>query len=294
MKLSITKGLIQQYHRLLREEWSEQTIGQAIGLLDIQLANAGLVFSIEPPDLQTEAKPETSAESVREYRIPPSATETLRAYLKNLNMSIRQAGRPRPSARLASKRDRELKLATINAAHYLTFPVWFHEATGTKIELSGETGFFEDVRSVLFCSVAFELVPQLRGAKWSNSQAFLLNALWLHSTLFWEHNPSHQYYLKSLLYGILKDPESELEALYHAFRLANPRHHDYITRAYAYWFHLAEHGELQRAALFSLQLFRRVTPDHLDKVREMVFESFASLYGGSHRQLLRPSLEPPN
>ncbi len=71
-------------------------------------------------------------------------------------------------------------------------------------EVTGETGFFQDLQSLLYLNAVHCLIPELKKRTDSKTPLVaLLNALHVHAFLIWRDDPSHMFYLLAALMGQL-------------------------------------------------------------------------------------------
>lgn len=275
IELKTSQALVGRYHQLLAEDWTQETLNGTLMLLDELLAESGLrlVLSVVGRDDDSAE----GANELQEYMVPPSATEALREHLEQMNYEIRERRQAVSHTRM-SRRDRDTMETVWRSVHHLTFPLCLPGQPPQPIELSGEVGFYNDIRSVLYCCVAMDLVPRLANTKWGNAHKFVIDALNAHAMVFWQRNPSHQHYLRSLLFHATEDMMAEGRELYFAFMATSPEEHVYLTRALAFWDHMMEQEWFEQAAAFALNLYRSAPAQLLDDIRDMVERSYAARY----------------
>ena len=139
--------------------------------------------------------------------------------------------------------------------------------------LTGETGFFRDLQSLLYLNVVHYLLPRLRKGGATTTYWNVVNALEAHSILIWRDEPSHMFYLRAAMMGELGRQEERLECLQNALAATPVSDHSYMTKANAYWAELLELGDTEKALRWLVSLSRNVPESYTAEVAEMIAET---------------------
>ncbi|MCG8556694.1 MAG: hypothetical protein MJD61_15615 [Proteobacteria bacterium] len=280
-----TKKQIERYQRLLKEEWSVAALERALKLIE-DVAELGVVLPAGAEDGPT---------SSSEYPISAHLREEYRERLEELNTEVRRRAPVDKDRKRISGGDRRLLELTWRCIAFLTFPAFARSGRDVSaFQLTGNVGFFDDIRSILFQLAAGELLPQLRGHKWDQSRRDLTNALHFHATNFWRDQPAHQHYLRSVFFQAVGDQARAGRELLNAYHTTRPRDPDLGVKAYSYWSFLFEHGQLEQAKEFALEFLRECPRDHLDDARQLVDSSYSALQpvrraGGGRKGRVAPA-----
>lgn len=273
MKLTFrsTDSNRKRYRQLLVEEWSRSTLVATRDYVLDLLKAAGLELH-----LTEDAEPD---ERVSLYPIPQSASEQLREHLESLNYNLRLEHEKTKELRLRNAEERRQYDLVASIAFLLAFPAWplrqAPDGEAIRPVISGDTGLFDDARSILFLCAAYDLVPELEATRWHQLRGLLLQSLYTHASLAWHKHPAHQNYLFSVFFDSIGDEDRASSALQRAFLSTAPTEHDYFTRAFNYWSYEADRGHLDEAIGFALRLHREVPPELVNEAEELVRQSFA-------------------
>lgn len=140
------------------------------------------------------------------------------------------------------------------------------------LPVTGETGFFRDLQSLLYLNAVHYLLPQLKSTE-EKGYASIINALLVHASVEWRDEPSHMFYLLASLMGELGHKEARLEFLLRALSATPIDDHSYLTKATAYWDELLDLGKQDKAMEFLLKLSRNVPEAYLVEIGEMITET---------------------
>jgi hypothetical protein len=153
-------------------------------------------------------------------------------------------------------------IQTQAAICYLLFP--------TLVQLKGETGFFQDLQSLLYLNAVHYLLPHLEKLGLNAAHACLVNAMHIHAIVVWRDQPAHMFYLLSALMGQLGNKKARLRFLDSAVSATPIHDHSYLTKANAYWGELLELGEKDLAMDFLLKLSRYAPESYSDEISGMI------------------------
>ncbi|MGH7139627.1 MAG: hypothetical protein ACREHD_28130 [Pirellulales bacterium] len=245
-----------RYRKLVDSDWNGRTFADVLQLLwDVVTLSPSR--ESEPVDWLVSLKksPNTS---------PVSMPEELYNVLKVMTGFLRSPYIPQKSNGPAAKKSQLVVQA---------------EATITSLllqflcTLTGETGFFRDLQSLLYLNAVHYLLPRLKKTRSTAAFGNLLNALESHSVLMWWNEPSHMFYLRAAMMGQLGRQEERLECLDQALSATPVSDHSYMTKAHAYWVELLETGEQKKALRWLINLSRNVPESYALEVADMIAET---------------------
>jgi hypothetical protein len=248
------------YQSLLKKDWDANTMRLVLKLLDAQLRASGVFLRLSGDSDGT--RPERSGQ----ISIGPQQIGELLQVFERVGSPQLPAVPATAAALLRDARNDTADMA-LRASIYLAFQA--------LCNIRGETGFFQDLQSLLYLHAVDWLLPQLRSAGFVLEHGLLVEAMGYHFTAVWRDNPAHQQYLISVLAGYLGDRELEESSLLASFRLTDPEGHDYLTLAQCYWSFLLENHRSEDAETFLLGVYRRAPRESLAEIREMLDDTFA-------------------
>ncbi len=147
---------------------------------------------------------------------------------------------------------------------------WAYLCLQLLSELAGETALVADVQSLLFLCAVDELLPSLKKEKLPSEHDCLVNALFIHAVVVWRDDPSHQYYLQSILMDYLGAHSAMLELRRRSFQLTDVEDHSYLTKAQALWSDLMDMGKHKEARAFLFHLNRYTPQSYQPEIEEML------------------------
>jgi hypothetical protein len=261
-----TAELRAAYQSLLREEWTSETPRDAVEVLLrlLEKSHVHVVFSWDAAGDTAQQRRKRQ----RRYELPPNASDSVRQFVESLSVDIPEEGTERKRDGRDSQRTKLARLAEQVFA-LLVFQKYF--------KLEGDLGLFRDLQSMVFSSATQFLVPKVREHGMENEYQMLVSGLFFHS-LLWTDQPSHQFFLQSLIFDCLGDESRSADALWYSLRTSDPGDHDYLTKAQAYWSALMERQDYEKAEEILLQLHRTVPAEALDELRGWLRETYREKY----------------
>ncbi len=155
---------------------------------------------------------------------------------------------------------------------------WAYLALQALTGLDGDVGLLRDTQSLLFLCAVHHLLPQLRTQKLIAEHDFLIRAMYVHTLLAWRDSPEHLFYLQSVLMGYLGNEDRRLELLDLSLRLTPLDDHSHLTKAYALWCALLDHGQHKKALDLLLFLTKVSPPSYTDEITGMIAETLHLRY----------------
>jgi tetratricopeptide (TPR) repeat protein len=141
------------------------------------------------------------------------------------------------------------------------------------VPLTGETGFFQDVQSLLYLHLVHYFLPHLQTNRRPAEYALLVNVMHIHAIVVWRDQPSHMFYLLGALMGQLGQNQARLQCLERALSATPVYDHSYLTKANAYWGELLELDQRDEAMELLLKLSRNVPESYAEEIGEMIKET---------------------
>lgn len=248
-----------RYREIVDDDWNDRTFHKALQLI-------WDVIFIPPNQAHSDwiARFKTPKEAKRTISIPKDLMERIRI----LADVLRDPSIPRIRMEDDILDKASQTLASTNAtitALLLQF----------AFDLSGESGFFRDLQSLLYLNAVHYLVPHLKKSRRTAEFANLVNVLVLHANLIWRDEPSHMFYLLAALMGQLGQKQERLEYLHRALSATPTYDHSYLTKANAYWGELLELGQSERALQWLVGLSRNVPEAYSPEISDMIAETAA-------------------
>jgi hypothetical protein len=157
--------------------------------------------------------------------------------------------------------------------------VWAYLCLQLFAQLSGETEMFADLQSLLFLCTIEELLPNLKKQRLQPEHDCLVNALFIHAVVVWRAEPSHLYYLQSVLMDYLEQYSSMLNLRLQSLRLTDVEDHSYLTKAQALWSDLMDFGSHEDAYRFLLHINRYTPPSYQPEIEEMLAATIKATNG---------------
>lgn len=246
--ISPTSAMRERYRALLRGDWTDSSQRAVLGLVRevIERNNAKLVFSWEQS-----SRPKT-------YPIPPAAQDYLKDFLERTNTGLTV---PMPEH---VDEGTDLERLAYQAAVFATFQ--------SRVGVRGDVAFLRDLQSLLLLISVHVLLPKL-AKNVRHAHDLLWNAFAAHVHL-WVDVPAHLHYLWGVLLDAVGQRARARDMLLASCHDTNPRDHDYLTKAQAYWSALIEEGRLPEAKGFVLDLYRRAPEADLAEIEQLVNLTF--------------------
>jgi len=244
-----TSAMREKYRALLRGEWTDPSLQAVLALVReaIERKNRTLVFSWEQSRRQ------------RTYPIPPAAEDYLVDFLERANTGLAVEMPERVAERT------ELERLAYQVAVFATFQ--------SRLGVRGDVAFLRDLQSLLLLVSVHVLLPKLvKNVR--HAHDLLWNALAAHVQLG-GHVPAHSLYLWSVLLDAVGDRGRARDMLLASIHDTNPREHDFLTKAQAYWSALIEEGRLPEAKGFVLDLYRHAPEADLAEIQQLIDLTFA-------------------
>ena len=141
-------------------------------------------------------------------------------------------------------------------------------------------------KSLLFLCSVEELLPRLKKQRLLLEHDCLVNALFIHTILVWREEPSHLYYLQSVLMDYLEEYFSMLNLRSQSLRLTDVEDHSYLTKAQALWSDLMDFGKYKDAYSLLLYLTRYTPQSYQSEIEEMLSATIRASSGSKKHHLL--------
>ena len=246
-----------RYRKLVDSDWNKATFAAVLELMwDV------VKDSASDPDEPTEMTFLKCMHEKRTSAVPPAFVERLRS----LSGIFREPNIPQMPKEFAPANSKFAAQAGATAVYLLL---------QTSMKISGETGFFRDLQSLLYLNSVHYLLPQLQDESKALHDS-LVNALMIHAFLVWRDEPSHMFYLLATIMGHLDHKKARLDFLRMALSATPVDDHSYMTKVSAYWGELLELGERDAAMDFLVRLNRNVPESYVPEIAEMITETAAS------------------
>lgn len=219
-----TEALAKEYREILLDDWDLPTLDRALELAHRALHEAGLYVIF-----RWTSAPSDERSRPQRYIIPPGASDDVAEYISNLNKQKAEAYRKRRTAP-DSMPPPELRRAE-EAAFHLAAP---SESSFRRSEVFIEdpTGFYRDVRSIVFRLSVQHLLPALMRRKTTHSY-FLAGNLAEFARSEWDDQPQHRDTLLAELFEQLGRMDEALALRESALHATSPDAHEYLTKAQA-------------------------------------------------------------
>jgi hypothetical protein len=270
MSLSFTispnQQLIAEYQRILVSDWDFPQLRHALELARDTLREAGLHIHFRwEPRLTPQRRGSPRA---FQYIIPPEASEDVAEYISNLNKQKLHNSSDLQSA-LQNVPSPELR-QTEEAVFYLSLP----SERGFRhrpIAIIDETGFYRDVRSLIFRLSVEHLLPALY-SKQTNYLDFLAATLDEFARTEWDDQPEHRNSLLADLYEQLGRNREAAIFRDWALQATAPDSHDYLTKAQALVHNFLETGDIEAAEHTIFRVIRQTDGEHDRELRTMLHD----------------------
>lgn len=260
IRLVSTPSLVQEYQHLLRSDWGDGDVGRVVDLVRNTLAASRVLLAFP-----WEGVPAPAKSARRRQILPPNTREYVKEFVEHLDADL-PGFQTEPPARSSAS-----KVALLREAQTVSTLLMLPSFA----RLEGETGLLQDELSLLFLVCVSTLLPSLRHERMDDEFATLVNALYSHTIVAWDRDPSHKYFLQSQLFDALEDDRASAAALLRSFQTADPKGHEWLSKAQAYWGSLLDLGESDAAQEFVLSLYRNADVRHLAEIRDLVARTFA-------------------
>lgn len=218
------EGLANEYRELLLDDWDLSTLDRALELAHRTLHEAGLhvVF-------RWTRAPADESSRLQRYIIPPGTSDDVAEYISILNKQKAEAYRKRRTAP-DSMPSPEIRRAE-EAAFHLAAP---SEGSFRRSEviIEDSTGFYRDVRSIVFRLAVQHLLPGLMQHD-ANHSYFLAGTLAEFARSEWDDQPQHRDTLLAELFEQLGRKDDALVLRESALHATSPDAHEYLTKAQA-------------------------------------------------------------
>jgi hypothetical protein len=251
-----TKEFI-RYKDLVDSDWNKTTFHAVLTLL-------WDVISVSISEHEKKAEWLCFLKDDGEKRLPTVVPEDIADRIRFLSFALREPHIPEMPSDLASGKSKT-SAQTRAAIFYLLFQ--------TMVQLKGETGFFQDLQSLLFLNSIHYLLPHLQKNDLKTEFAALANVMHIHAIVVWRDQPSHMFYLLGAIMGQLGHKQARLQFLDRSLSATPIHDHSYLTKANVYWGELLDLGEKDKAMDFLLKLGRNVPESYLDEISDMIKET---------------------
>jgi hypothetical protein len=144
-----------------------------------------------------------------------------------------------------------------------------------NVRIRGETGFIQDLQSLLFLTSVHYLLPHLQKTAARKEHDILVNAMHVHANVVWRRDPSHMFFLLGSMMGHLGNKRLRLDYLDKSQAATPIDDHAFLTRANAYWAELLEFRETDKAMEYLLKISRLAPASYLSEIEEMIKETAA-------------------
>jgi hypothetical protein len=262
---------IEQYQKLLKSDFSRDTMKSVLSLLWKLIAES--------------LKPTTFTwQKVLEYPARPARTKL------NVEVidTIRQAASLLRDPHLPPVKRAPTK---VRLDHSMTEAqqVWTYLCLQTLADLrtpkhrEAAIDLFHDLQSLLFLCSIEEVLPGLKKQGLAAEHDLLVNAHFIHTIIVWKDNPSHQFYLQSVLMDYLGEYDLAIDLRALSLRLTDVDDHSYLTKAQALWSDLMDLGRAREAYSFIFNLARFTPREYLPELEDMAALTSKVLNGSTRK-----------
>jgi hypothetical protein len=251
-----TQAVRKRYRHLLTSEWTESTLDQVVELVDAQLPESRKLFDLTFNGTMFD---------LWERGSQPLLVNSVLVELMRANEDLLGAAPPTRITTPSGTRLSRRWIRYLNCLTSLVLPI--------RYRLEGDAELFLDSLSLLFLQSIHAFAPGLRDKQTGDQTDLLWHVMALHCSTAWQHNLAHQQYLLSCLFHELNLPKREEQALRNSFSLTDLDDHDFLSKAQAVWYCLADQRRLMEAREFILYVARIAPPTAIEELREMMEDS---------------------
>lgn len=210
--------------------------------------------------------PRGRALASQRYIIPPGASDDVAEYISNLNKQKAEAYHKRRAAP-DSMPPPEIRRAE-EAAFHLAAP---SEGSFRRSEIFIEdpTGFYRDVRSIVFRLAVQHLLPALMKHHATHSY-FLASNLAEFARSEWDDQPQHRDTLLAELFEQLGRKDDALVLRESALQATSPDAHEYLTKAQALIHAFLDVGDVDGAERELFQAIRATRGEQDEEIQSML------------------------
>jgi len=244
----------------LKSDWSKETLDDVLSLLWKMIAGAAT-----PSTFEWQKVLEFNTGRVSSKGLNQQIINVIQQFSKIIN---REPIPEMPSSFSDTKGTRSVAQAE---------KTWAYLVLQAMARLTGDTDLFQDTQSLLFLCAIHYLLPQLKSQRLLAEHDCLLNALYMHTILVWREQPSHEFYLQSLIMDYLEEGGKRLELLQASLRLTPVEDHSFLTKVQALWSDLLDRGDYKSAEELLLYVYRYSPQSSLDEIKEMFYDTQRSM-----------------
>lgn len=254
------EGLVEQYRELLLNDWDPPALDRALALARQVLHDAGLhvVFRWMDPPSKDRAHPQRSI-------IPPGASDDVADYISRLNKQKAEAHRKRQAPDRMP--DAALRQAE-EAAFHLAAPSE-RSLRPSEVVIEDPTGFYRDVRSIVFRLAVEHLLPTLLGRE-PGYAYFLAGTLSEFARTEWDDQPQHRDTLLAELFEQLGRKDEARGLRESALHATSPEAHEYLTKAQTLIHTLLDLDEVDAAERELFRVIRATSGEQDEELQGML------------------------
>ena len=275
-----------RYRALLVDDWSLDTLDDALDLLEELLRSAGISMTSGATPREFSASSLGAAGLTESPSVTLASVQPILDYIAHLHADVLPASRPvhatgedlppRPALDDAAN-DQLLRARRTRMS--LSYPRLFVPA---PVRLTGNVGLYRDIQSIVLQIALLDLLPELassgptssqpmgeRAAPMASEHDALVLTMLGHIDVAWHDQPAHQTHLRGQVFDYLGDADRSGAMKRLAFEQTPRTAHDYLTTAQIYWSHLVDIQDYPAARRFALTLLRDAPAEHLDEIQEI-------------------------
>lgn len=256
-----TEELAKEYRELLLDEWDVPALDRALALAHRTLHEAGLyvVFRWTRAPSDDRSRPQR-------YIIPPGASDDVAEYINSLNKQKAEAYRKRRTAP-DRKPPPEIRRAE-EAAFHLTAPTE-GSFRRSEVVIEDPTGFYRDVRSIVFRLAVEHLLPALMQPDATHA-LLLAGSLAEFARSEWDDQPQHRDTLLAELFEQFGRKDDALVLRESALHATSPDAHEYLTKAQALIHAYLDVGDVDGAERELFKAIRATRGAHDEEIRSLL------------------------
>lgn len=267
-----TRELVARYQSALLNEWSHTAFVEVLYLARNTLATAGvyLLFSEEIPQKKADA----AAFKTQDVTIvTPYASDDLLDYIARRNEEQNEKERRRPPR---ENYPDEQEILAGYAAHLVTHFSLASSESFNPIAMAyveDPTGFYRDVRSLLYLLTCYEFMPWIRSPE---TNALLLpQAMHVFARFEWDDMPNQRANLLAALAETLGNSALSSDFREEALDATSPDSHEYLTVTQSVIFSLLDARRYADAKHLLFHCIRTMDSSFDDEIMELCRQVFA-------------------
>ncbi|MCA9709038.1 MAG: hypothetical protein KDK70_24550 [Myxococcales bacterium] len=259
--------LVEEYRNILLVDWNPPALERTLELAHHTLYDAGLHVMFRWAQAPASGSPRP-----QHYIIPPGASDDVVEYINNLNKQKAEAFRKRRTSP-DSVPPPEIRLAEETAFH-LSVPSG-GSFRRSEIIIEDPTGFYRDVRSIVFRLAVEHLLPPLMQHHVTHSY-FLAGSLAEFARSEWDDQPQHRDTLLAELFEQIGRKDEAIVLRESALHATNPDAHEYLTKAQALIHAYLDIGDVDAAERELFKAIRATREEHDEEIQSLLGDIYVA------------------